>query len=182
MKSAYSALLVLSLISPVMLAVSCAGPGGAMYGYYRNHPDMQERLLQLRSIYIADIQGAPNADDAETMKRALLDELGRKSRGRFELAPNTDTADAVLEIDMKEELGPVSVEEPLPFALEPERPASQTVFARMKLMDPKTKRVIYKTDTKESPDFEVNTIGKAAYTVVKNLMHEIELSKAALSQ
>ena len=165
----------------LLLIVSCAERGRAMYGYDQNHPDMQERLLRLRSIYIADVQGAPKAEDAELMRESLIDELRRKGRGRFTLVDDADAADAVLETDMKEELGPVSTAEPLPFALEPQPPASETVFARMKLVDPKSGRVIYKTETKESPDFDINTIEKAAYTVTKNLMREIELAKASLS-
>ncbi|MCX6353589.1 MAG: hypothetical protein NTZ78_01645 [Candidatus Aureabacteria bacterium] len=181
MKIVRTTAMVLFGIGCFLLMVSCAERGRAMYGYYQNHPDMKERLLRLRSIYIADIQGAPKAEDVELMRESLIDELGRKGRGRFALVEDAAAADAVLDMDMKEELGPVSTAEPLPFEIEAQPPPPETVFARMKLVDPKSGRVIYKTDTKESPDFAVNTIEKAAYTVVKNLMREIDLARASLS-
>lgn len=162
------------------ILASCAGTNRAMVGYYQNHPEMRERLLEVRSLYIALVRGAGKPEDARAMREAIADELERKGRGRFLIVSSPRGADAVIETDMQEELGPASLDEPLPFPLEPPPLSPETVFARMRLTDPKTGRLIYKTDTKESPDLDVDTVEIAAYTVVKNLLQEIELARAAL--
>ncbi|MCX6358153.1 MAG: hypothetical protein NT045_09845 [Candidatus Aureabacteria bacterium] len=167
------------LLSSASIAlISCTAGTRAMHGYYRNHPEMQQRLLNVHRLSIAEVRGAENPDDAREMKACLIDELGRKGHGRFIFVDKTSSAEAVVETDMAEELGPTS-DEPLPFSVEPAPPARQDVYARFSLTDPKTSRVIYKTDTTESPEVDVNSIGKAAYTVVKNLMAEIKIAKGA---
>jgi hypothetical protein len=156
------------------LLLSCAARQRAMYMYYRNHPEMLSALLKVKSVYLEDVQGAENREDALNMKRALIEALNRRGEGRFMLAQKPSDADAVLKTDMQKELGPVDQEEPLLFELEPEMEIKREVFARMELMDPKTGRLIYKTDSEERSEFEIDSIGKAAYKVIDNLMDEIE--------
>ncbi len=159
----------------ILFLVSCAGRQRAMSRYYRNHPEMQRKLLVVRTIYLEDVQRAESKEDALKMKEALIDELSRKGKGRFRLASSASRADAILKTDMEEELGPVGPEEePLPFELEPKIVIEGEVYLRMKLVDPKTNRLIYKTDTEELNEFEVDSIGKAAHIVIKNLMREID--------
>ncbi|MEJ2744452.1 MAG: hypothetical protein P8123_02020, partial [bacterium] len=125
---------------------SCAGDR-AMSGYYRNHPEMQKRLIEVRSIYVEGVRGAENDEESMKMRRCLIEELQRKGRGRFRLARRRSEADAVLQADMKEELGPTTIETPLPFELEAKITITDRVYLRMKLVDPHYKRLIYKTDT-----------------------------------
>ena len=156
--------------------VSCAG-GRAMSGYYRNHPEMQKRLLDVRSIYVEGVRGAKDNEESLKMRECLVYELQRKGRGRFRLAGRASEADAVLQADMKEDLGPTTIETPLPFELETKITLEDRVYLRMKLVDPKSNRLIYKTDTKEDPEFEIDSAEKAAHTVVRNLMREIECAR-----
>jgi hypothetical protein len=148
-----------------------------MSGYYRNHPEMQRRLLEVRSIYVEGVRGAGDDEESLKMRGCLMEELQRKGRGRFRLARRASEAEAVLQADMKEELGPTTVETPLPFELEAKITLEDRVYLRMKLVDPHYKRLIYKTDTKEGPEFEIDSVEKAAYTVVRNLMREIDRAR-----
>lgn len=166
--------------SLVVLA-SCMGGGRSMSGYYTNHPEMMARLLKVRTICVANVRGAHDNEEALEMKGCIVDELGRRGKGRFRIAAAPAKADAVLETDMTEELGPVPSEEPLPFTLENKLVSEKVVYARMKLTDPKTGRLIYKTDTKEQTEFEVSSVEKAAYTVVKNFMKEIEYCRQTIA-
>lgn len=160
---------------------SCMGGARAMSGYYANHPEMMARLLRVRTIYIPAVRGEKDPEKAAEMRGCVIDELGRRGRGRFRIASSPAACDAVMEVDMSEELGPIPSEEPLPFTLETELVSHKAVYARMKLTDPKTGRLIYKTDTKEWTEFEVDTIPRAAYTVVKNLMKEIEHCRTSIA-
>lgn len=153
---------------------SCAFNRSPMDAYYRNHPEMRRRLIQVRSIYISEsVDGANDGEEAAKVRECLLDELTRKGRGRFRLAPNPSSADAVLESGLKQNLGPLSAEEPLPFTLEPQSPSSAAVYLKLMLRDPATGRLIYSTDTAEDADIEIDTIEKAAHLVVRNLMRAI---------
>lgn len=156
--------------------VSCAG-NRAMSGYYLNHPEMQKRLLDVRSIYVEGVKGAKDGEESLKARESLIDELQRKGRGRFRLAGRASDADAVLQADMKEELGPTTVETPLPFELETKLTLADKVYLRMKLVYPKSNRLIYKTDTKEDPEIEIDSAEKAAHTVIRNLMGEIERAR-----
>jgi len=169
-----------AIVCLVTLA-SCAG-GRAMSGYYQNHPEMQKRLVQVRAIYVEGVQGARGDEESMKMKECLVDELQRKGRGRFRLVSGASEADAVLQADMKKELGPLATDTPLPFDLESKITLEDRVYVRLKLVDPKSNRLIYKTDTEERPDFEMDSIEKAAHAVIKNLMGEIELAKEVVHQ
>jgi len=150
-----------------------------MSGYYQNHPEMQKRLLQVRAIHVENVQGARDDGESLKMKECLIDELQRKGRGRFRLVSGASQADAILQADMKEELGPVATDTPLPFELEAKITLENKVHVRIRLVDPTSGRVIYKTDTGELAEFEVDSIEKAAHTVIKNLAREIDLAKEA---
>jgi hypothetical protein len=167
-----------AILCLVVLA-SCVG-GRAMTGYYRNHPDMQKRLVEVRSIYVDRVRGAEVDEESLKMRGCIMEELQRKGRGRFGFAEKASAADAVLQADMQEELGPTTVETPLPFELETRLTLKDRVYLRMKLVDPKSRRLIYKTDTKEGPEFEIDSAEKAAHTVVRNLMREIDRAKQML--
>jgi len=158
---------------------SCAGGRRAMSGYYQNHPEMQKRLLQVRAIYVENVQGARDDGESLKMRECLIDELQRKGRGRFRLVRGASQADAVLEADMKEALGPVATDTPLPFELESKITLEDKVYVRIRLVDPASGRLVYKTDTREIAEFEVDSIEKAAHTVIKNLMREIDLATQA---
>ncbi len=160
---------------------ACAGQQRAMARYYANHPEMMARLLKVRSVCVEDVRGARSEEDAAEMRKCLIDELRRRGRGRFRVAASPGRADALLQTDMTEELGPVPEEEPLPFTLEPKLVSQKVVYARMKLVDPRTGRLIYKTDTREQAEFDVNSIEKAAYSVVRNLMKEIDYCRRTIS-
>lgn len=160
---------------------ACVGGERAMTRYYANHPEMMARILKVRTICVDEVHGARSDEDAAEMRKCLIDELGMRGKGRFRIAASPDRADALLQTDMTEELGPVPEEEPLPFTLETKLVSQKSVYARMKLVEPKTGRLIYKTDTKEQADFEINSIEKAAHTVVKNLMKEIEYCRQTIS-
>jgi hypothetical protein len=147
-----------------------------MYSYYQNHPQMLRHLLKVKTIYVENVQGAKDDEESLLMKEALLGEIERKGRGRFRLAASAAEADAVLEADMKEELGPTVEDEPLPFEIEPKIMPKSHVYLRMKLTDPRTGLVIYKTDTKESAEINVDSVEKAAFTVMRNLMREVDLA------
>ena len=176
-KKAGVPLVVCSLVS----LASCMSGGRAMSGYYTNHPEMMARLLKVRTIYVENVRGAHDNEEALEMKGCIIDELGRRGKGRFRVAAAPAKADAVIETDMTEELGPVPSEKPLPFTIENKLVSEKVVYARMKLTDPKTGRLIYKTDTKEQTEFEVSSVEKAAYTVVKNLMKEIEYCRQTIA-
>lgn len=160
---------------------ACAGGNRAMEGYYANHPEMMGRILGVRTVFVEDVRGARDGETAAEMRECIVDELGRRGRGRFRIAASPEKADAVLRTDMTEELGPVPSEEPLPFTLETKLVRERAVYARMKLVEPKTGRMIYKTDTKERYEFDVDSVPKAAYTVVKNLLNEIEHCRRAIA-
>jgi hypothetical protein len=165
----------------ILSLASCAGGGRAMSEYYANHPEMMARVLKVRTLVVENVRGARDDEDALEMRQCIIDELGRRGRGRFRIAATPAQADAILLTDMTEELGPVPSEEPLPFTLENKLVTRNAVYARMKLVDPKTGRLIYKTDTKEQTEFDVDTIAKAAYTVVKNLMKEIDYCRRTIA-
>lgn len=168
-------------VSCLAALASCAGGGRAMARYYANHPEMMARLLKVRTVFVQEVRGAPDEDDAREMREYIVDELERRGRGRFRLAASPAQADAVVETEMTEELGPVPEEEPLLFTLEEKIVARKTVYARMKLADPKTGRLIYKTDTREGAEIAVDSIAKAAHTVVRNLMREIERCRRSIA-
>jgi hypothetical protein len=170
----------LAVCSLVALA-SCMDGSRAMSGYYTNHPEMMARLLKVRTIFVGDVRGARDSEEAIEMKGCIVDEMGRRGKGRFRIAAVPAKADAVLETDMTEELGPVPAEEPLPFTLENKLVSEKIVYARMKLTDPKTGRLIYKTDTREQTEFEVSSVEKAAYTVVKNFMNAREYCRQTIA-
>lgn len=151
-----------------------------MYGYYGNHPQMLRKLLAVRTIYLADVRGAESDEEALLMRKALLEEIERRGKGRFSVVGGASEADAVLEADMEEELGPGPVEEPLPFELEPKIVPREAVYLRIRLTDPQTRLLIYKTDTKEMAEVDIDSIEKAAFMVMKNLMTEIELASRSL--
>lgn len=163
------------LAGAVVLLVSCAARPRAMLGYYENHPELIERLLEVRKIYVGDIRGAEDNEQAREMKGALVKELWRKGRGYFTVTSAAAGSDAMLLADMKEELGPLEIEEPLPFDLKPKVPVDDEVFLRIKLLDPKSGLVIYKTTAEEYTDIETDSIDKAAHAVIKNLMREIDV-------
>lgn len=152
-----------------------------MEGYYANHPEMMVRLLKVRTVFMEEVRGAKDDDEAREMRACIADELGRRGRGRFRLTASPAKADALLGTDMTEELGPVPEEEPLLFTLEEKIVTRKAVYARMKLTDQKTGRLIYKTDTKEHPEIVVDTVAKAAHTVVTNLMREIEHCRGTIA-
>lgn len=162
----------------LLTLASCAG-GRAMSGYYQNHPEMQKRLVQVKAIYVEGVQGARGDEESMKMKECLVDELQRKGRGRFRLVSGASEADAVLQADMKEELGPVATDTPLPFDLEAKITLEDKVYVRMRLVDPTSGRLIYKTDTEELAEFNADSIEKAAHTVIKNLVREIDLARQA---
>ena len=169
------------VVCSLVVLASCMGGGRAMSGYYMNHPEMMARLLKVRTICVENVRGAHDNEEALEMKGCIVDELGRRGKGRFRVAVAPAKADAVIETDMTEELGPVPSEEPLPFTIENKLVSEKVVYARMKLTDPKTKRLIYKTDTREQTEFEVSSVGKAAYTVIKNFMKEIEYCRQTIA-
>lgn len=160
---------------------SCMGGARAMSGYYANHPDMMARILKVRTICVEDVRGARDGETALEMKQCVVDELARRGKGRFRVVESPAKADAALQTDMTEELGPIPSEEPLPFTLETKLVSEKAVYARMKLVDPKTGRLIYKTDTKEQVEFEVDSVPKAAYTVVKNFLKEIDYCRQSIA-
>lgn len=160
----------------LFLLSSCVGHR-AMVGYYENHPEMRGKLVKVRAIYIEDIQGAENEDEAGKMRQCIVDEIWRKGKGRFKLVKSPEQADAIMKSDMEEELGPVDEEEPLPFELKPKFEVGEETFLRMKLVDPKSGMVIYKTTTEEMAEFDIESMEEAAHTVIRNLMMEIELAE-----
>jgi hypothetical protein len=151
---------------------SCAGQKKAMYGYYKNHPEMRDRLIAVRTIYIA--QSPDRGETADEIVGAVVDELRRKGKGRFLVVDSRKSADAVLEISMDKELGPVAPETPLPFTLEPEFTIEGNQFVRIRLVHPSSGQLIYKTTTDEFSEFEIDSPRAAAHAVIKNLMDEIE--------
>ncbi|MDD5556004.1 MAG: hypothetical protein PHN82_02015 [bacterium] len=169
-----------SLALACAIAAGCLGGERAMYRYYRNHPAMLRRLLAVRTIHIEDVRDAADGEEALLVKDALAAELDRRGKGRFRLAADAADADAVLQAEMTEALGPVTEEEPLPFEIEPRMVVRRGVFLRIRLVDPKTGDLIYKTDTREFSEIAVDSVEKAAFTVVSNLMREIGLARRAL--
>ena len=148
-----------------------------MVGYYEHHPEMMERLLSVRKIYVEDVTGAKDAEEAAKMKRCIIEELWRKGKGRFRLARSPESADAVLTADMQKDLGPLETGTPLPFELKPKLTVRREVFLRVKLLDPRTKELIFKTTSEERPEIEVDSVEKAAHVVIKNLMSDIEVAR-----
>ena len=79
----------------------------------------------------------------EFMKEALIEELNLRGRGRISLANSPEESDAVLKPDMREELAPASAEVSLPFEIKPKISVSREVFLRIKLVEPKSGRLIF---------------------------------------